>query len=507
MIVLNVTYSVLSLMLAAYVVNALVLLVIYVSGRHKYAQRLRSEFRPVPESQWPTVTVQLPVYNEVDVIARLIKSACNLDYPADKLQIQVVDDSTDETTLVAAQLVKQYQNRGVNICLVHRTNRVGFKGGALREALNSATGEFIAIFDSDFVPRRDFLKSMIPYLVNNPELGVVQSRWGHLNLEYSANTRAQALGIDAHFAVEQTARSMTGLYMNFNGSGGILRREAILDAGNWQDDTVCEDLDLSYRAQLKGWKILYVPYVVSPAELPAQVLAFKRQQFRWAKGSIQCAMKLWRSVIHAPASHLKRASAILHLTSYCTHLLLIASLLVLVPQLLWDARPVHWLAMFPVLTLIHPAMLVTAQATMYPDWKRRLLYLPIIMFLGTGLAVNSVFAIHEALTKRNHTFLRTPKFDLRGKRGQWHTSRYVLKLDRMFVFEILLGIYAIVGIIAALNRGNYGTAAFVGIYAGGFIYIALAQLLQSLRYSERSWGAIWDSIAHPKKSLGSSRSD
>ena len=348
---------------------------------------------------------------------------------------------------------------------------------------------------------------MIPYLVNNPELGVVQSRWGHLNLEYSANTRAQALGIDAHFAVEQTARSMTGLYMNFNGSGGILRKQAILDAGDWQDDTVCEDLDLSYRAQLKGWKILYVPHVVSPAELPAQVLAFKRQQFRWAKGSIQCAMKLWRPVINAPASHLKRASAILHLTSYCTHLLLIASLLVLVPQLLWDARPVHWLAMFPVLTLIHPAMLVTAQATMYPDWRRRLLYLPIIMFLGTGLAVNSTFAIHEALTRRNHTFLRTPKFDLRGKRGQWHTSRYVLKLDRMFVFEILLGIYAIVGIIAALNRGNYGTAAFVGIYAGGFLYIALAQLLQSLRYSERSWGAIWDSIAHPKKSLGSFRSD
>ena len=497
MFVVNAVYTLISLVLAVYLCNALVLLLMFVVGhlRRRRCQQLRPEWLA---AEWPKVTVQLPVYNEAHVISRLICGACNLDYAPNRLQIQVVDDSTDETTAFAAQLVKQYQARGHDIELVHRAHRTGFKGGALREALKTATGQFIAIFDADFVPPRNFLQSLLPYFQHEPRLGMVQSRWGHLNREYSANTRAQAMGVDAHFTVEQTARSTGGLFMNFNGSGGVWRKECILDAGNWQDDTLCEDLDLSFRAQLRDWRFLYVPEVVSPAELPAQVAAFKRQQFRWAKGSLQCALKLWKGVIQAPVSLFKRLSALLHLTGYLMHVLLVVGLIILVPLLFWDVRPVHVLAIFAGPTIVHPSMLVASQAALYPDWKRRMVFMPILVLLCTGLAVNSMLAVWEAVTHSNPTFLRTPKFDLNGRQGKWQTSRYVLPLDKTLVLELCLGGYALLGVLVAWQRGNLGAAFFVGIYAASFLYVAFAQIGQSLRRAHAPFGSVWQALLHPR---------
>jgi cellulose synthase/poly-beta-1,6-N-acetylglucosamine synthase-like glycosyltransferase len=500
MFILNAVYTTISLVLAVYLCNALALLMIFVFGHFRRRQRRPPALELLPP-EWPKVTVQLPVYNEAHVIGRLIRAACNLDYAQDRLQIQVVDDSTDDTTAFAMHLVTQYQARGYDIALVHRTHRTGFKGGALREALKTASGQFIAIFDADFVPPGDFLKSLMPHFHRNPRLGMVQSRWGHLNREYSAHTRAQAMGIDAHFTVEQTTRSSAGLFMNFNGSGGVWRKECILDAGNWQDDTICEDLDLSFRAQLRDWRFLYVPDVVSPAELPAQVAAFKRQQFRWAKGSVQCALKLWRSVVQAPVGLFKRLSALLHLTGYLMHVLLVAGLIILVPLLFWDVRPVHVLAVFAGLTIVHPSMLLASQATLYPDWKRRMVYLPILVLLCTGLAVNSMLAIWEAVTHSNSTFLRTPKFDLNGRQGKWHTSRYVLPLDKTLVLELCLGGYALLGVLVAWWRGNLGAAFFIAIYAASFLYIALAQLVQSLRCADVPVSAVWQTLLHSKKHM------
>src|SRR5450759_1834868 len=291
-ILLLVLYTVLMLVLTIYSAHAYLILYLYRKNRAGRA-------KPVcVYTEWPRVTVQLPIFNEQYVVTRLLEAACALDYPRDRLEIQILDDSTDETQETAKKLAVKFQAQGINIHYLHRTNRQGFKAGALKNGLARAQGDFLAIFDADFVPPCDFLRKMMPYF-SSENIGVVQARWGHLNAGYSMLTRGQAIGLDAHFVLEHGARNSSGIFINFNGTAGIWRKTAIIDAGNWQDDTLTEDIDLSYRAQLAGWKFVYVNDVVCPAEIPAEVYGLKNQQYRWAKGAIQTAKKLlptiWRN--------------------------------------------------------------------------------------------------------------------------------------------------------------------------------------------------------------------
>jgi cellulose synthase/poly-beta-1,6-N-acetylglucosamine synthase-like glycosyltransferase len=325
--VLEIVYAGAALLLAMYALNSWILTFLFL--RH------RQDSEPRPELQhFPRVTVQLPIFNESLVVERLIDSVVQLAWPRDRLQIQVLDDSTDETTAIAQARVDALRAQGVDIELVHRTDRAGFKAGALKEGLKSATGEFIAIFDADFVPDPDWLRKTIPHFSSRPRLGMIQTRWAHLNRDYSLLTHAQAIALDGHFVVEQAARHRSGLLMNFNGTAGVWRKSCIADAGGWHGDTISEDLDLSYRAQLRGWECLYLPDVAAPAEIPPQLAAFKRQQFRWAKGSIQCLKKLVRPVTVARLPFIVRWQALVHLSTYLIHPLMLTLLLVSLPLML-----------------------------------------------------------------------------------------------------------------------------------------------------------------------------
>jgi cellulose synthase/poly-beta-1,6-N-acetylglucosamine synthase-like glycosyltransferase len=304
-----------------------------------YWLRRNDALAPPAQRDTPDVTVQLPIYNELYVVERLIDAAAALDWHREHLQIQVLDDSDDETTQIAQARVEYHRKRGADVALVRRTDRTGFKAGALAEGMKSATGEFIAVFDADFVPPADFLRKTIPHLTANPRLGLVQTRWGHLNANYSTLTRVQALALDGHFVVEQSARQRNGLFMNFNGSAGVWRRACIEDAGGWHGDTLSEDLDLSYRAQMRGWKFLFLPDVIAPAEIPPQIHALKRQQFRWAKGSTQCLVKLAPRLVTAPGlSLLQRVEGLIHLSGYLMSPLMLILLATSVPLIAFNMR-------------------------------------------------------------------------------------------------------------------------------------------------------------------------
>ncbi|MBI3014937.1 MAG: glycosyltransferase [Candidatus Tectomicrobia bacterium] len=317
-----------------YGTNCYLLLLRFRSHRLQGLREYRRVLREFAVSRWytdpPRVTVQLPVYNERYVIGRLLKAVCALDYPRDRLEIQVLDDSTDDTVEIVRRLVRGYQEEGLSIAHIRRAGRQGFKAGALRNGMETARGEFMAIFDADFVPPPDFLRKTIPYFCN-PRVGMVQVRWGHMNPDDSLLTRAQSIGIDGHFSIEQGARAWSGLFLNFNGTAGIWRRQAILEAGGWQADTLTEDMDLSYRAQLAGWQLKYMMHVSCPAELPRQVSAFKSQQFRWDKGSIQPARKLIPAILKARCSRFAKYQAILHLTHYLIHPLMVATVFLSLP--------------------------------------------------------------------------------------------------------------------------------------------------------------------------------
>lgn len=469
---LQVVYSLTALLLSAYALNALVTIWLYWRHRHSAIPRL-------PLVETPVVTVQLPVYNEMYVVTRLIKAITCLEYPRAKLQIQILDDSTDETTVIARKLVKHYQTQGFDMELVHRSTRQGFKGGALREGLEKAKGEYIAIFDADFVPTPDFLSKTIPYFLQDAQLGVTQTRWGHLNSDYSAFTRAQTIALDGHFAIEQTARHRAGLFMNFNGSGGIWRKACILDAGNWQDDTVCEDLDLSYRAQLAGWRFLFLPDVISPAEIPPQVHAFKRQQFRWAKGSIQCTLKLWKQVMAAPLPFFNRLQGLIHLSNYLVHPLVLILLILTVPLMRSHGSFLSPLILLSIGSLGQPVLYVLSQWALYPDWRRRLLFLPLLTFLGIGISLSTTCAVWEAVTNRRNDFQRTPKFHIERSTDTWTDKRYALSFDRVVLGEALLFLYSLLGGLIALHINNYVTLAFLALYTLGFGYVILLEIIHS----------------------------
>jgi len=419
---------------------------------------------PPSPHDWPLVTVQLPVYNEREVVERLINAAAALDYPPDRLQIQLLDDSTDDTTSRAAACAARHRERGVEIAVLHRSGRQGFKAGALSAALADARGEFIAIFDADFVPEPSFLRLTIPYLAADPGLGAVQARWGHLNATDSPLTGAQAIALDKHFAVEQVVRHRAGCFPKFNGSAGVWRRACIEDAGGWQADTLCEDLCLSTRAVLGGWRFHFADEVVARAELPTTVLAYKNQQARWATGATQCLTKYAAPIWRAPGhSLLARLYALLSMSAYSTHLLLLLVLLVQLPLLLSGYRLPAWLILFSVLGLGQPVLFLLAQQVLYRDWPRRARHMPTLLLLAVGTAPSNTWAVLRGLFGDSFTFNRTPKGTLRS---------YRLRAGGMVWVEVAFALYSAAVLLLALLTENAGAIFLPLLGVLGFSYVA-----------------------------------
>ena len=485
--VLGIFYLIAALSLALYGANALSLAVLYLRRGNGSAPE-----PPEPET-WPLVTVQLPIYNELYVVKRLIDAVARLDYPRERLQVQVLDDSTDETTRLAAARVAYHRARGLDIELVHRGNRVGFKAGALARGLETAQGEFIAIFDADFVPPSTFLRRTVPYLVAETRVGFVQTRWGYLNAGYSALTRAQTIALDGHFVVEHIGRNRNGLLMNFNGTAGVWRREAIEAAGGWQDDTLTEDVDLSFRAQLAGWQALYLPEVEAPAELPPQVAAFKRQQARWAAGAAQCLVKLARSlwlgkplavpdqpspaaIAGGPASDFRlpwgaRLEGLLHLSVWFAHPMSLVLLLLTLPMLLGQVPLAFNLTIFWLVALGPVFAYGLSQRHLHSDWKRRMLFMPVLALLGMGLALSNTVAVTRGLLLRDRAFQRTPKFHIERRGDRWVGNRYALPFEWITLGELALAGYALATVAVAFVMGNYLAMPFLLLYVAGYACI------------------------------------
>ncbi|MCD6289668.1 MAG: glycosyltransferase, partial [Anaerolineae bacterium] len=381
-------------------------------------------------------------------------------------------------------LVARYRQRGLDIELIHRSRREGYKAGALTRGLETAKGEFIAVFDADFLPPRDWLRRTVPYLVAHPSAGFLQTRWGHINATYSPLTMAQAIILDGHFAIEHTARYRSGYLINFNGTAGLWRRACIEDVGGWLGDTLTEDLDLSYRAQLAGWRSIYLLDVVTPAEIPPQIAAFKRQQFRWAKGSAQClrrlAVAIWRS--HYPLS--VRLQGLIHLSGYLSHLLMLVILLLSPLLLWWKQTPGLPMAYLGFAGLGPPLVFAASQFVLYrrdPQgmaWWHRVIYVPLVLLLGTGIALNNARAVVEGLLGRPSEFRRTPKFRVERRRDRWADKRYALTASSSVVAELLLGGYALATMWVAWERGLVWALPFLMLYAGGFVLTAAIGLWQ-----------------------------
>jgi len=464
--------------LVIYGVNAYVMVATHWRHRRGAGRRL------VLPDPLPVVTVQLPLYNERYVAARLLEAVTAFDYPRDRLEIQILDDSADDTTEIVASLAARLRARGLDVVHLHRTVRTGFKAGALAEGLTVARGEFIAIFDADFVPPPGFLTETLPYF--EPEVAVVQARWGHLNRSFSVLTVAQSLGIDGHFGVEQAARARSGLFLNFNGTGGIWRRAAILDAGGWAYDTVTEDLDLSYRAQLRGWRIVYRPDIVCPAELPVLVTGFKSQQRRWAKGSIQTALKLLPAVLATRRSRWVKYQAFVHLTYYVIHPLMLLSALLTIPMrslfdLVADASTPSTMGLVLCLVALGPGtMLVYAQGILDRAWWRRAWQLPTIMVIGVGVALSTSIAVLEGLVGRSREFVRTPKFGIAGAAGTWRGKSYGEGAPWGGAAEVALGLYCAAATGLFWMDHHYMMVPFLALYALGFLTVGAYTIAQSV---------------------------
>ncbi len=423
---------------------------------------------------WPAVTVQLPIYNERHVAARLIEAVAALEYPADKLHIQLLDDSTDATPAQIARQIARYPH--LNISHVRRQNRSGYKAGALAHGLTESDSPFVAIFDADFVPPPDFLKQTVPYLLHDARLGVVQTRWGHLNADFNWLTRAQVLAVDVHFLVEQHGRNRAGWPLPFNGTGGVWRRACITDAGGWSDDTLTEDLDLSFRAQMRGWRSLFLPDVVVPGELPPQLAAYRQQQARWAKGSGQCLRKLLGRVWRAPLSLMQRLMATQHLFQYLPHPLMLLLLLLTPPLLLGEALHNLPLAPLGVIGLIPPLMYVASQRG-NPQAGRNLLAFPALLLVGTGMIWNNSRAFMGGLFQEGGEFRRTPKF-----MSGWQQSEYALR-DGTRLIELLLMAYALWGAWLAYQIAP-GLMPYLLLYAASFATVAGRDAHEKRRLSE-----------------------
>ena len=430
----------------------------------------------------PRVTTQLPVFNEGTCVERLIESVCAMEYPRDLHEIQVLDDSTDDCIEISRRKVAEMKEKGYNITLIHRTNRQDYKAGALKEGMEQCKGEFLAIFDADFVPEKDFLMRTVPFLVMDEKIGLVQGRWGHLNRSESGLTLAQSIGIDGHFVIEQSARSWGGLFMNFNGTAGVWRRKAIDEAGGWEGDTLTEDMDLSYRSQLAGWKMKFVFDVIVPAELPADINAFKSQQYRWAKGSIQTAIKDLPRVFASKESFKIKIQSFLHTTHYSIHPLMLFTAVSAFPLLAFghsrfDTIPL-WLFSVLFATI---ALAAVAPSTLYfiaqkfsgsVGWKKRMAALPLLMSLGVGIAVSNTCAVLSAVFGRQSSFIRTPK-----QGGSVRVKKFKQKFPVIAFMELSVGVYCIFGLLEYIDARVFLIGPFLALYAVGFLAVGTLSVL------------------------------
>ncbi len=446
---------------------------------------------PKPKSEFPElpkVTVQLPLFNEMYVVERLIEAVAAIDYPRELLEIQVLDDSTDETIAIASRVVAEYQKQGFDIVYLHRTDRTGFKAGALEAGLKSAKGQFVAVFDADFLPRPDCIKKMIHYFTDE-KIGMVQMRWSHINGDYSLLTKIQSIMLDGHFVVEQMARNRSGSFFNFNGTAGMWRREAIEYSGGWQHDTLTEDTDLSYRAQLMGWRFVYLLDEDAPAELPVEINAFKAQQRRWAKGLIQVAIKLLGRMLKNDNLPTRvKVEMFFRLTNNIAAPLMILLALLHLPVLIvrYNQGFFH-LLLFDVPILLFSSLSViafygSAQYYLHPTtWKKRLKYLPLVMGMGIGLTFSNARAVIEALFGVQSSFVRTPKYKVESRKDNWlsQAMKYRRNMGLIPYLEVLTAIYFVVTIYYAFTRSILGTIPFLLIFLFGYGYTGIMSMFQS----------------------------
>ncbi|MEM4151344.1 MAG: glycosyltransferase [Nitrososphaerota archaeon] len=434
--------------------------------------------------QYPTVSIHLPIFNEKHVVARLLDAVCNFNYPLDRFEVIIIDDSVDETSVMCEELVQKYRARGINVVHIRRGDRKGFKAGALQHALQISNGEFIAIFDADFIPQPDFLKQILPYFTDR-KVGLVQARWGHVNRDYSPLTAAQALSLDLHFTIEQSGRSTLGCFLNFNGTAGVWRRECIEDAGGWRD-SLAEDLDLSYRAQLKGWRIVYVDALAVPAEIPVQLKAVRKQQYRWAYGAIQTALRYLSQIILSRLPNSVRIHAIIHLTRHIPQLLLTTQVL-MIPIVAGSGIMtrldvmIAWMTLYPILLTI--SLLFAAKMFLKNTYNSFLKFVKdvILLFLwGMGMSVNNSLAVIHALLKKDLTFVRTPKFGIVGKKGDWRRSSYVLVGDTYIVLDLIIGIYSVYSSLYCFYTGAYSFIPLTALYSVSLFYTSFISIAQSI---------------------------
>ena len=470
-------------MLSFYGIHRLVLVVLYLRTRRRGA--------PLPElpaepAAWPVVTVQLPLYNEMYVAERLIDAVCQLDYPAGRLEIQVLDDSTDETTDIVARAVGGHRARGIDIHHLQRADRTGFKAGALAAGLAQARGELLAIFDADFVPAPDFLRRSVPYFTD-PRLGMVQGSWAHINRSYSLLTRVEAVLLDGHFMIEHAARNRSGCFFNFNGTAGIWRREAIETSGGWEHDTLTEDLDLSYRAQLAGWQFLYLPELGVPSELPVDVNGFKSQQHRWAKGAVQTGRKLLGRILRSPFPLRVKMEAFVHLTNNASYPLTVLIAALIFPAMLLrrgtsvEMLLVVDLPLFVSATLSVLTFYLMSQVAIGGGWRRHLRYLPALMGVGIGLSLNNARAVLSGLFQRGGTFHRTPKYRIERRGQSWTAKRYRASTDPTRAVEAILALYFLGCTLYAGFTGMWMSIPFLLLFVQGYGYMAVLSYLPSLR--------------------------
>ncbi len=490
-IIWTVSYFVVLAGLSLYGLHRYAIVYLYLRYRKQMPQPLRT-FEDLPR-----VTVQLPIFNEMYVVERLLKAVAALEYPRELLQVQVLDDSTDETVAIAAARVAELRAAGLDVEHLHRTDRTGFKAGALENGLQSCKGEYVLILDADFVPAPDMLLKTVHFFTD-PEIGMIQTRWGHLNRTYSLLTRVQAMFLDGHLLLEQTARSRSGRFFNFNGTAGLWRRSCIADAGGWQHDTLTEDLDLSYRAQLNGWRFIFLADLVTPAELPVDMNGFKSQQHRWTKGSIQTCTKLLPTVWRAKLPLLVKLESTAHLTSNFAYLLLFFLCILINPAMSGGAHHSTWKSLLIDVAIFFSAsapagvFYICCQRALYPkSWFKEILLLPALIALGIGLAVNNARAVIEALLGHQSEFTRTPKYGIERKTQSWKRSQYApLKTVLPFV-ELGFALYFSYFVLMAAWHGQWMSVPFLVLFQAGFAYVALCSLAQwipGLRFPGRDTG-------------------
>ncbi len=457
-----------------------------------YYYRKFKHVKPEPTGEaipGSTVTIQLPMYNELYVVERLIDSVCQIDYPMDQLEIQVLDDSTDETVDIVRRKVEEKQKLGFNITHIRRGSREGFKAGALKEGLKISTGEYVAIFDADFIPQPDFLKKTLPFF-NDEKVGMVQTRWEHLNGDYSILTKTQALALDGHFVIEQNVRNKAGFFINFNGTAGIWRKNCIEDAGNWHSDTLTEDLDLSYRAQLNGWRFVFLKDITSPAELPSEINALKAQQFRWTKGAVETAKKILPLVWKSDQPLRVKLQSTFHLTNNLVFPFILLAAILNVPLIYVKNSGSHE-AYFAIMSLFVFAFISSflfylySQKDIHANWRKKIVLFPLFMAGSMGFAVNNSRAVIEGLLSRKSEFVRTPKFNVDGKKDTWKSNKYLVKkLDTSVIVETIMAAYCLVGIASSIYFMEIAAIPFQLLFFIGFSFVSYTSIRHA--YSKKA---------------------